>query len=127
LNADQLCRQYLDALEESDLGAVTGLFTADGKVVSPLYGEQPADQFYAALFGDTSRSQTQLIRVLNRPAPDAAIALHFAYRWTLANGETVDFEVVDMLEMVDDGRIAKLTILYDTAPLRAAHEKSRRR
>jgi steroid delta-isomerase len=33
--------------------------------------------------------------------------------------------VVDVLELDDDGRIERLTIVYDTAPIRDAFERQR--
>jgi len=126
MNAEELCRAYLEALERGDAAALAALFAPDGVVVSPLYGSQPAREFYAALLADTARSRTRLKRILTSPPPDAAIALHFDYFWTLADGTDVTFEVVDVFELNEAGdRIARMTIIYDTAPLRAAHEKVR--
>jgi len=48
------------------------------------------------------------------------VALHFRYGWTLADGTPVRFEVVDVIELTEArDAFAKLTIIYDTAPLRA--------
>ena len=48
------------------------------------------------------------------------MALHFRYRWTLAGGRNVSFNCVDVFELsADRQRFAKLTIIYDTAPLRS--------
>lgn len=126
MNADQLCRQYLDAVEASDLEAVLAIFTDTARVVSPLYGSQPADLFFANVFGDTQQSKATLIRIMTSPAPDNAIALQFEYSWTLSSGALVEFEVVNILEVNDAGQIDKLTVLYDTAPLRTAHEEAAR-
>ncbi|MEM7696455.1 MAG: nuclear transport factor 2 family protein [Pseudomonadota bacterium] len=122
MDAETLAERYLAALEAASLPDIAALFTADGVVVSPLYGTMPAADFYAALFADTNRSDTTLLRVLT--GPDGSAALHFRYRWTLSGGKVVTFEVVDIVEL-EAGRIAKLTILYDTAPLRAAHTAAR--
>jgi len=118
MDAQTLAGRYLAALEAASPDAVAALFTEDGVVNSPLYGVQPARAFYAALFAVTQASDTTLLRVLT--GEDGSVALHFRYRWTLAGGAVVTFEVADILAM-RDGKIASLTILYDTAPLRDAH------
>ncbi len=121
-----LCQRYLAALNDGNLDAVLALFTPDAGVVSPLYGVKPATQFYRELFADTSRSQTRLLNVF-LPQDDApSVALHFQYDWTLANGQPVSFECVDVFELdAERTHFSKLTIIYDTAPLRADFAASR--
>ncbi|MEM0907700.1 MAG: nuclear transport factor 2 family protein, partial [Pseudomonadota bacterium] len=121
--AKRLCDTYLEALQLGDLDKVANLFTRDGVVHSPLYGTLPARAFYEGLFAVTNRSETALKRVLTNDEPgDSAIGLHFVYRWTLADGTPVTFEVVDIIEVEEGtGLFKALTILYDTAPLREAH------
>jgi len=127
--AESLCRRYLAALDAGDLDAVLALFAPGAEVVSPLYGVRPATEFYAALFADTERSRTELLHVFPASSPIGAVALHFRYDWTLADGKLVTFEVVDVIELTPAGdAFARLTILYDTAPLRpdfaAVHGRS---
>lgn len=117
---ENLCHRYLAALNTGDLRGVQALFTPDAVVVSPLYGVRPAQAFYAELFADTSRSETTLLHVFDNPAEGRAVALHFRYVWTLASGAVVSFECVDVFELAEDRqRFCKLTIIYDTALLRA--------
>lgn len=119
MTAKQLCIDYLQALNEGNLDDVRSLFTEGAKVVSPLYGERPAYDFYADLFGDTSRSETTLLNVFGTSETSKSAALHFRYLWTLADGKQVSFECVDVFELNNDlDRFEKLTIIYDTAPLR---------
>lgn len=124
--ARQLCRRYLDALNRSDLDAVLALFTADARVRSPLYGERDAHGFYTDLFADSAQSETRLLHVFESTEGDPAIALHFAYAWTLLSGVVVRFECADIFPLSPDGsHFAGLTILYDTAPIRGAFVLSR--
>lgn len=126
-DAQTLANRYLEALEAGDADRLAAMFAPDGVVVSPLYGRQPARAFYATLGGVTQASQTTLKRVLLAAAPDRTLALHFEYRWTLAGGAVRVFEVVDIVELAPDSdAIAVLTILYDTAPLRADHAEATR-
>ncbi len=117
MTVKNLCEQYLAALNAGDLETVRALFTADGIIVSSLYGVCPAYNFYAMLFADTERSRTELLNIFEGPAD--RIALHFNYVWTLANGKTATFECVDICELSDDRqKFRKITIIYDTAHLR---------
>ena len=126
MTPEVLCRRYLAALDAGDLAAVTDLFAPDAVVVSPLYGTGPAAAFYADLFTDTQGSQTELLNIFPASTDGAAVALHFRYVWTLASGKVVDFEVVDVIELAEEGdRFAKITIIYDTAPLRADFDAAR--
>ena len=119
MSGNDLCSAYLAALDAGDLDAVLPLFAPEAEVVSPLYGTMPAKEFYAALFADTQASDTELLNIFDGSSSGGAVALHFRYGWTLADGTPVSFEVVDVIELTPDrDAFAKLTIIYDTAPLR---------
>lgn len=123
MSTEVLCHRYLAALDAGDLAGVLALFAPGAEVVSPLYGTRPAPEFYAALFADTARSQTELLNIFPASTKGGAVALHFRYAWTLADGTLVHFEVVDVIELTQAGdRFQKLTIIYDTAPLRLDFE-----
>lgn len=119
MSAKDLCKAYLAGLEAGDLDAVLALFAPGAEVISPLYGTLPARAFYAALFADTKASDTTLLNIFDQAEDGRAVALHFRYGWTLADGTPVAFEVVDVIELTEArDAFAKLTIIYDTAPLR---------
>jgi len=115
--AEQIATQYLQALRDAELSAVLALFTPTAQVISPLYGLRVATNFYAELFADTSRSEVSLQDVLVHEAR-RSMALLFTYRWTLADGQEEQFEVVDYCLLDEAGKIAELRILYDTAAVR---------
>ena len=120
----ELCERYLAALNEGNVERVLALFDANAVVVSPLYGRMPAERFYRDLFGDTKRSETTFVDLFE--SATGAIALQFHYRWTLASGKVVEFDCVDVFELnADQSRFARLTIIYDTAPLRAEFDAVR--
>lgn len=115
----EICRQYLEALNEGSLEGVLSLFTPEALVISPLYGEMPAADFYRDLFADTNRSETKLLNIFDADGRNYFVALHFQYRWTLKNGNVVEFECVDVFETTPDGKkFRSLKIIYDTAPIR---------
>lgn len=114
----ELCEQYLSALNEGSVARVLSLFEQDAVVVSPLYGTMPAARFYADLFADTNRSETRFVDLFESVA--GAVALQFHYRWTLSSGRVVEFDCVDVFRLnADRSRFVSLTIIYDTAPIRA--------
>ena len=123
----QLCKSYLNALNSGDLDAVLALFSPDAQVSSPLYGERDAKSFYADLFADTARSETRLLNIFDKSDGGPALALHFEYDWTLGDGKLVKFQCVDVFELTSDAQqFQKITIVYDTAPLRADFGESTR-
>ncbi|MGR3499394.1 MAG: nuclear transport factor 2 family protein [Limimaricola soesokkakensis] len=127
MTLEDLCHRYLDALNTGDLESVRALFVPGAEIVSPLYGVRPAHDFYAELFADTARSETTLLNVFDSSADGRSVALHFRYVWTLASGKVVEFECVDVFELAEDRqRFTKMTIIYDTAPLRSDFEASRK-
>lgn len=124
MNPLELCNEYLSALNAGDLAKVLSLFDPKAMIVSPLYGLVEVESFYKELFEDTSRSKTTLLHVFQAEG-SPSIALHFLYSWTLKSGKVVEFECVDVFELTTDRkRFAKLTIIYDTAPIRIDFTKS---
>jgi hypothetical protein len=55
-----------------------------------------------------------------------AVAFWFDFAWVLADGTPARFTVVDIAELTEDGLIARLHIVYDTAPIRADFERATR-
>ncbi len=123
---DLLVERYLAALGAADLDAVLALFAPDATVVSPLYGTLPARDFYPVLFADTAESRLTLKATMRgtRDGRDL-VSFWFDFDWTLASGEPAPFSVVDVAGLDDAGRIERLTIVYDTAPIRSAFDRQR--
>lgn len=120
MSSKDLCYRYLAALNAGDIGAVLALFSADAMVVSPLHGSRDAVAFYTDLFADTQQSDTRFITLFDSADTPGTVALQFEYNWTLADGNKVSFHCVDVFEINPNGeQFDKLTIIYDTAPLRA--------
>jgi ketosteroid isomerase-like protein len=120
----ELAEDYLSALGRADLDAMLALFTAEAVVHSPLYGPMPAGDFYAALLADTAGSKLTLHGVMDGAAVDGTplVSIWFTFGWRLAGRTQVSFDVVDVLELADDGRIAALRIIYDASGARPVFE-----
>ncbi|WP_128435361.1 nuclear transport factor 2 family protein [Streptomyces cyaneus] len=125
MTADELVSAYLAGLERADAEAVLELFAPGAIVHSPLYGPKPATEFYPELFADTSRSRLTLLGVTNGRTQQGArlIAFWFHFDWRLPSGAAAPFDVVDLAELSEDGRIATLRIVYDTVNVRPVFER----
>jgi hypothetical protein len=115
MDAETIVRRYLKALETADLTAMLNLFVDQAYIDSPLYGMQPADEFYQFLFGNTIASRIRLLGVyINHDRPSQAIG-YFAYYWHLKDGSRSIFDCIDIFELdVEQGKIRGLKIIYDT-------------
>lgn len=116
-----LIHRYLHCLETAGYETLMSLFSSDARVDSPLYGKVAAAKFYKDLFKDTSESKITLLNVFKSEDGRGAAA-HFKYDWTLADGTSAPFEVVDVFKFSEDGKIIELKIIYDTAKTRPAFE-----
>ncbi|HEY6977857.1 MAG TPA: nuclear transport factor 2 family protein [Chitinophagaceae bacterium] len=114
---------YLKNLEAGDAEAIVKLFSEDGIIHSPLYGDMLAKNFYKDLFADTIRSTITLVNVFQSATNANTAAVHFKYEWTLRNGTKTNFEAVDIFSFDKLGKIKAMTIIYDTAQTRSAFEK----
>lgn len=124
---DELVNTYLRALGSGDSALAISLFTSDGSVHSPLYGEMAASDFYPTLFAHTAQSTLRLRKTLHSAEEDdRTIGFWFDFDWTLADGVPAPFTVLDVAELNDDGLITDLHIVYDTHPIRASWEKQRK-
>jgi SnoaL-like domain len=125
VNPQELAEAYLGALGRADMAAMLSIFSDGALVHSPLYGPMPVGDFYSALFGDTAESQLTLRGVTQGDAIDGTplVTIWFDFDWRLASGQQVRFDVVDLLELAIDGRIAALHIVYDTTAIRPVFEE----
>ena len=119
-----LVDRYLAALGSSDVEGMLALFTPDAMVRSPLYGTVPARDFYPALFADTGAASLTLLGTMTGEsvAGRRLVSFLFHFDWTLPNGTSAPFDVVDVAELDDAGLISSIRIIYDTVSVRPAFE-----
>lgn len=113
---------YFKALETADINLILSVFATNAIIHSPLYGDMPANRFYEALFADTNRSDISLINFFESTENKYTAAVQFKYHWILADGTPTHFECVDIFRFDEFGKVAEMTIIYDTAKLRTAFE-----
>ncbi len=125
MDADRLVAEYLDAIRAADSPHMLALFTPDGVVHSPLYGDLPAAEFYPKMFADTESADLTLLGTTTGETTDGRPLVMFLFKfdWVLKAGEDiVAFDVVDVAELDADGKITALTIIYDTKTARPAFD-----
>jgi hypothetical protein len=121
---DALVDRYLRAVTEADVDGMLALFADDAIVHSPLYGDLPATEFYPALFADTGAADLTLLGTMrgDSVAGRTLVSFLFHFDWLLPGGTRAPFDVVDVAELDDSGRIVSLRIVYDTVDVRPAFE-----
>lgn len=115
---------YLKALEAGELHDILDLFGEEAVVHSPLYGEQPAEDFFRKLLEDTDHSILTPLRIFTDEQKKSGAA-YFLYEWVLNNGAHASFPVVDIFDFDASGKIKELTIIYDSAATRPAYKGGR--
>lgn len=115
----ELCRKYQEAINRGNLEQIMTLFADDAIVSAPLTGRSCARKFHEWLLGTTKETITRLIRVFQSLDSNGALSMQMHYTWVLSNGKTLEFDGVMIFEFSTDRMsICKLTIIYDTAPIR---------
>ena len=123
MSASQLdtIRRYLKCLHASDVPGLVDCFEHEGIVKSPFLGTMKARDFFPKLAGASSQSVITPIDLFESVEAGGAVhrvAAYFRYDWTLKDGKVVTFTCVDVFEFAGSDRIASMTIVYDTHPLR---------
>jgi amino acid permease len=119
MHALKLCKQYLAYFNNGDLTGVLSLFASNAAVTSPLSGTLGVEEFHQKLFANVKQSRTSIKDIFATVNDISAIALHFSHTWLMANGNQFEFEGVNVFELNENGKLfSKLTLIYDSAPLR---------
>lgn len=116
---DLIIKSYFQYLTQKDYPSLIQLFAENAVVISPLYGEKLAADFYRELFADTAQSEIILQNIFISSMQTNTAAAHFQYHWTLKNGRLTHFNCVDIFEFTSDYKITRLSIIYDTYQTRS--------
>jgi|GEM_PF-823103 len=118
MSSEKLIQSYCKALLENDLTAMLLLFSEQATVQSPLYPLMKASDFFRKLFQTTYRTKVKYKNVFSRSLLPGVIAAHLELAGGPKNGVLVEFEAVDIFELDANQKIQRLTIIYDTYPVR---------
>lgn len=110
----EIAELYIKHLSDGKMKSITFLFSKDAIVLSPVYGEQKAVEFYKILGADTNTSVLTSKGFFDE-ADSNRFALFFNYEWEIADGNLVNFDVVDIFELDGHKKIKKLQIIYDAS------------
>lgn len=111
-------QSYFHALDSGDLDGVLAVFAEDARVHSPFLGDLTARDFFPKVFAASSASDITLFDVLTSVRGQRRAIGYFRYDWTLQDGTRVQFDAADVFDFNAAGEIVRMTILYDTHPLR---------
>jgi len=123
MSFEKLIQSYCKALVENDLTAMLLLFSNLATGQSPLYPLMRASEFYRNLFQTTYRTKVKYKNVFSRSLLPGVIAAHLELAGGRTNGVTAEFECVDILELDGSHKIQRLTIIYDTYPVRLKDQR----
>lgn len=125
MSYETIIQSYFHNLEQRDYQKLIALFAEEAVVVSPLYGNKRATDFYKELFLDTSKSKITMKNIFTRSQQSNIAAAHFLYEWTMKDNKVTSFECIDIFEFVmnDNEKIKKLTIVYDTFQIRSRFDE----
>ena len=111
--------RYLDRLEASDVEGIVALFTEDAQVVSPFLGRMSPRPFFEKVRDASGQSRIEVLDILLSARGASRAMAYFVYHWQLRDGTEVRFDCVDVFDFNEQGRIQRMTIVYDTHPVRA--------
>ena len=116
MSYESVIKQYFQDVENANFEAVMSHFEKNAVVVSPIYGEKPAIQFFTDIFEDSSTVKVVIKNIfLGKDNQNTAMA-QFRFDWTMKDNQSTSFDCVDIFEFVsaDSDKIKKLTIIYDS-------------
>ena len=117
-HADTIAR-YLALLEAGDVGGMTALFSDQAQVFSPFLGWMSPQPFFTQVVGASGQSRIETLDILVSAQGAPRAIGYFIYHWQLKDGSVVHFNCADVFDFDAQGRIARMTIVYDTHPVRA--------
>lgn len=111
--------RYLRLLEAGDVAGMAALFAPEGQVYSPFLGWNAPQPFFAQVVGASGQSRIETLDILVSAQQAPRAIGYFIYHWQLKDGTFVDFACCDVFDFDAAGRIERMTIVYDTHPVRA--------
>ena len=111
--------RYLALLEAGDVAGMAALFSDAGQVFSPFLGWMQPQPFFSEVVGASGQSRIETLDILVSARGARRAIGYFIYHWQLKDGTFVHFNCADVFDFDAQGRIERMTIVYDTHPVRA--------
>ncbi|NQD55791.1 nuclear transport factor 2 family protein [Pseudomonas sp. CM25] len=109
---------YLTELEKGDPESIIPLFSPSAVILSPFLGNMAPRPFFEKLKSASGPSKITPIDICVSQQGYPRATGYFRYDWVLQDGTPAPFECVDVFEFDTEGLITKMTIIYDTYPIR---------
>ncbi len=112
---EQTVRAYFDAVNARDYEALAALF-ADDAELRPVgsrarRGREDVAAYYPPLLAGFAESHDEPTRI---SVAGQVVTAEITFTGRTADGAPVTFDAVDVIDVDDDGRIARLSLWYDT-------------
>lgn len=115
---ESIIREYVAGLANMDIPKCLKLFSSNGMVHSPFYGDLPVEQFLTELFSDTDSEDIQIVHVMFSNGADRVASVLLDYSWVLKDKTQVSFQMVIIFEFeVEAPLINNITLFYDTSKI----------
>lgn len=112
----------MDALGRGDYATIKGLFSPDGRVISPFLGEMQAEPFFDRLAEASESNVITPIDIFLSESDSPHAVAYFQYDWTVRDGTVITFTVMDYFTFVPGSDlVSSLDLIYDTHPIRVSH------
>ncbi len=110
---------YFDAINSERYDDVAALFAEDGVLIAPGMRPRQGRDDIAAYFPKVLARYPEHFDDATRVLVDGrAAAVEIDFTGKLDTGDPISFQAIDIFDLDEHGRIAKLSTWYDSHPLR---------
>ena len=110
---------YFDAINSERYDDVAALFAENGTLIAPgtklRQGREAIAAFFPKVLARYPEHHDDATRVL---VDGRAAAVEIDFTGKLDTGEPISFQAIDIFDLDEQGKIAKLSTWYDSHPLR---------
>lgn len=116
MSYESVIRQYFQDVENANFEAIMSHFEKNSVVVSPIYGERPAIEYFTAIFSDTKTVKVVIQNIFFGQDQQNTVMAQFRFDWIMKDNQSTSFDCIDVFEFVspESDKIKKLTIIYDS-------------
>lgn len=111
-------QRYIEAIQLHDFDKVVACFAANGIVVHPIFGTKPAREFFRELLSKTAADKITVKTIFTSADDPHTTAVLFSDEWKTPEGTAFRNDIVLIFSFDDAALIEKLTVIFDTFPMR---------
>lgn len=114
---EKVIKSYCDCLVKNDFDRIMQLFAAQACIKSPLFSQKNANEFYFDLFKSSTRIKVDIKNLFCDVKEPNVFAAYLDYEG-ISKNKQYQFNCIDIFEFDNSMKIKKLTIIWDTYPMR---------